>query len=821
MTLRPPFLARPKVVIISQCTLTHVDPMQSTRAPSEPSSSSSSSSSLTQPPCQPHRRVLSCQSPQSQSPQSPLSPSPSLVRKQQQPPPPPPPHRCFRRLHLQTTVTPWIDPIEFERVGRALLQAQYLPVGRRQLTRHHHPHHHHECPPAPVASTTFTAALERVAIWRLRSGGGADHLPHAIESTASLALLLWRDYNQQQQPQPPSQPHEASSSLLLLFPCTTTTTTEFSLAYSAAIIRTINGLADRLQQQRSVASSVLHLSQQLGIPDWLVDIRHGATHNQLSSLPVLRLAAQTLLQYWQAVYWEPCFAHARAFYDIAQERFEHYRKVALVELLERNNTTGQRNRKVKEGMRMDGGEEWKSHNNNSGSSRSRSRSKALEQQEQDDDDDDNDDQEDAGPVQKALPSGSYVGTNFNRFAVLQDTSKRKKKKDDKDREGNQTSHSDATTAPNVDTVSPKPPEPKRRKRSKRNEIPSNPTPTWWAQAFVKTNLPLNIAWDAALCFLVQLVDNHSSGSRTVVIGALVPPVGAMDQEEDEETSNFADSQKCYQPLLTILVREWPGFLSSLVVRLVDTVIRLEEEECSGQGDSLAPPNHQYAAALCRRQLVYLCSWVEYLLSRSFLLSTGTDGKQSKSSQLDLLRVRQVPLGGLLDRCETLVASNPPSVSFSLPAATSASSLLAVSQNSCKRLARVFREILEQGVESVPRPVLDRREQDSETVNQPFDAATTEKPSGFFASLAANAETKPSGFPSGKLSLDELETLLNIDQSEHMKAPTTQGANVEAADKEMQAANSETNTEPRWVLCDTWEPCAIGTLPGYPLMQISI
>ena len=151
--------------------------MQSTRAPSEPSSSSSSSSSLTQPPCQPHRRVLSCQSPQSQSPQSPLSPSPSLVRKQQQPPPPPPPHRCFRRLHLQTTVTPWIDPIEFERVGRALLQAQYLPVGRRQLTRHHHPHHH-ECPPAPVASTTFTAALERVAIWRLRSGGGADHLPH-------------------------------------------------------------------------------------------------------------------------------------------------------------------------------------------------------------------------------------------------------------------------------------------------------------------------------------------------------------------------------------------------------------------------------------------------------------------------------------------------------------------------------------------------------------------------------------------------------------------------------------------------------------------
>jgi len=426
----------------------------------------------------------------------------------------------------------------------------------------------------------------------------------------------------------------------------------------------------------------------------------------------------------------------------------------------------------------------------------------------DEEKDDGEEEEGACPIQKALTSGSYVGTNFNRFAVLQDTtSKRKQKKGNADNDGNQTG-SNGTTPPSVELEPPK-----RRKRLKRNEIPEHPTPTWWAQTFVKTDITLNIAWDAALCFLVQLVDDHSSGPRTVVVGALVPPAEAAVDKEEE--TSYVDNQKCYRPLLTTLVREWPGFLSSLVVRLVDTVIRLEEE-CHSRGDSLAPPDHKHGA-MCRLQLVYLSSWVEHLLSRSFLLSTGTDSKQSTRSQLDLLRVRQVPLGGLLDRCATFVASNPPLEPSS--AATPASSLLVVSQSSCKRLARVLREILQQkdeSVEAAPAPLIDYQEQDLEAVCK--QDAATEKPSEFLNSLAANAETKPSGFPSGKLSLDELETLLNIDRSEHMKAPA-QGARVEATDKAIQAASdSESNNEPRWVLCDTWEPCAIGTLPGYPLMQ---
>jgi ribosomal biogenesis protein LAS1 len=80
------------------------------------------------------------------------------------------------------------------------------------------------------------------------------------------------------------------------------------LAYAATIIRGVNGIADALVQNRSMESgmsnSVSYLCSLLGLPSWIVDLRHDASHKDLPSLIVLRLASKTLLEFLLDRYWE-------------------------------------------------------------------------------------------------------------------------------------------------------------------------------------------------------------------------------------------------------------------------------------------------------------------------------------------------------------------------------------------------------------------------------------------------------------------------------------------------------------------------------------
>lgn len=62
-------------------------------------------------------------------------------------------------------------------------------------------------------------------------------------------------------------------------------------AYAAALIRLVNGLVDPLQLG-AYARSITSLAQQLGLPPWLVELRHAATHEDLPSLEVLREGAR-------------------------------------------------------------------------------------------------------------------------------------------------------------------------------------------------------------------------------------------------------------------------------------------------------------------------------------------------------------------------------------------------------------------------------------------------------------------------------------------------------------------------------------------------
>jgi ribosomal biogenesis protein LAS1 len=62
-------------------------------------------------------------------------------------------------------------------------------------------------------------------------------------------------------------------------------------SYAAAIIRLVNGLVDPLQLG-AYARSVASIAAQLGLPAWLVELRHAATHEDLPSLEVLREAVR-------------------------------------------------------------------------------------------------------------------------------------------------------------------------------------------------------------------------------------------------------------------------------------------------------------------------------------------------------------------------------------------------------------------------------------------------------------------------------------------------------------------------------------------------
>ncbi|KAF8898494.1 Las1-like-domain-containing protein [Infundibulicybe gibba] len=93
------------------------------------------------------------------------------------------------------------------------------------------------------------------------------HLPHALESALALLLIIYQDRS-----------NTLTSSLIL------------RQSYATAIIRLVNGLVDPLQigvYARSIAS----IAEQLGLPSWLVELRHAATHEDLPSLELLRQAA--------------------------------------------------------------------------------------------------------------------------------------------------------------------------------------------------------------------------------------------------------------------------------------------------------------------------------------------------------------------------------------------------------------------------------------------------------------------------------------------------------------------------------------------------
>jgi ribosomal biogenesis protein LAS1 len=572
-------------------------------------------------------------------------------------------NKLNKRLRKATRLTPWRDVWELESVGRGLLSVLQLP------------------------SSTIEQALDTVNVWKARSHA-LEGLPHAVESTAALALVYWRDHIQ------------GGASL-----------TELRLAYSSAVVRCINGFADALQQQRFVAAPVSILCGQLGIPSWLVDIRHEASHNALPTLPVLRLATVTLLEYLQREYWIPTCTN----WDVDQDH------TSLHETNPQHTTIEQRgidmllqykrcaskpvptSVPIKDNAAPPMSEKGLSKTSPKPFVNEPVASKPFDtffgdNDAETSDEDDDDDWED--PVLGSF-WGSTLGTNANRFAVLQPPKKSKEQ-----------------------TKKKKPKKPKKPPQQKKGL--GEKYPIDYAKDFVEAMSP-QLGYSLAIRFLVW----GGVGGAPVGRGVLIP--GSL-VAFPASSQGVRKSWERYHPLLEVLGRVWPGFLAALLIHLVDFVLSIEAA-CTSEGSMDAGS---------ARKLFFLSSWIRLLVSQDLVQRLYPEAKEkgrkgstveNPPASLEQLDPLQYPLNSLCDRC--CLRDGPEEFS-----------------NTSRYILQTFEEVL--GAHRVMCHGVGPIKVEPEASSDGPDEKMTQGPA----------------LSTGEMSLDEMEVLLLSDENDIARPPET-------------------------------------------------
>ncbi|KAI9572610.1 Las1-like-domain-containing protein [Boletus coccyginus] len=128
--------------------------------------------------------------------------------------------------------------------------------------------------------TAKTLAINRLSAWK-----AVTPLPHALDSALAILAAYILDASCRDNP-------------------STRTTLSLRQTYAAAIIRMVNGLVDPLQSG-AYARSIAAIATQLGLPSWLVELRHAATHEDLPSLELLREACRESLSWLLHNYFHP------------------------------------------------------------------------------------------------------------------------------------------------------------------------------------------------------------------------------------------------------------------------------------------------------------------------------------------------------------------------------------------------------------------------------------------------------------------------------------------------------------------------------------
>ena len=475
--------------------------------------------------------------------------------------------RNNKPLISEVSPVPWIDSTEFRAVGQALLSA---------VTLEHDEKTKRNDTGNPRLPLSLQDSLLRIENWKARS---ASPLPASVESTAALAVSIWRDMGS-----------EVSYSAPPLF-------TELRMMYSCAIIRTINGLADPFQQNRAMFGSVAQVCSQIGVPLWLVELRHEATHNQLPSLSVLRVGAITLLKYLKSVYWEPL--------EIVQTRDQEMVWRCLGDLLDAPPRV--------EGRKHESFPKHKSFG---------STNFLLPV-----DEDGNSAQDEffdfggsSGDEQPENVNLGYehgvarLGTSSNMFAALMDTKKPKKRDRDPFQQAKEASNGREEK-----------PRPKKKQIVRPQEF--------FVDQLFSTTVPLDTIWHAVLCYLligIEKVDGSCEAGYFI-------PNSATDYPSTD--GSILKLRQRFNPLLTPMGRQWPGLIRSLLIHIVDFIVSIQ----------IGGENKED-----QRKLFFLESWIRYLVSQSFVCRISTqrtfvvENNVASFKQLECLQYR---LNGLCDRLE--------------------------------------------------------------------------------------------------------------------------------------------------------------------------
>lgn len=120
-------------------------------------------------------------------------------------------------------------------------------------------------------------ALNLLLIWKAR----CPSLPSGIESTFTLLEVYIQDAK--------NCDNMVNEQLL-------------RLAYSSALMRFVNHMLDT---ETAKGTSLYQAAKNLGVPDWIIDMRHDTAHsNNLPSIELLREATDISLDWLQKHYWD-------------------------------------------------------------------------------------------------------------------------------------------------------------------------------------------------------------------------------------------------------------------------------------------------------------------------------------------------------------------------------------------------------------------------------------------------------------------------------------------------------------------------------------
>jgi Las1-like len=759
-----------------------------------------------------------------------------------------------RKKNQKVKVVPWIDRWEHDLVGRSLLSVLgssddelSTPPDTGIVEQANNPTRKEYTFRRQILS--IPEAVSRVNIWRCRS----DVLPHAIEMTGTLADLWWRDHNSQ---------CDASS---------------LRMSYSCAVVRCINGFADVLQQHRGVAASVAMLCQQIGIPLWLVDLRHEATHNALPTLPVLRMAATSLLQYLQQVYWKPIQLDLQQQMNRCEKLwFSYFQRSNQSETAapaDKATASGTsraegpaqkvQKRSTIPGEVADCFGGWGDESNGSdGGSES--------------------DSDEGGSFGASMVPFARLGTSINRFAPLSNEPQ-KKKNANKDQQQLATAETISMSASSQ--LRPR----TRQERSKRKRtLPDGVltgTPSSRANQILKLveerNIPQDILFGTLLEFLLsndgtaqtslsidatptkeQTLSTESVADLAQTLqrpnpaqphGALIPPLELLPQAAPELLSpEIASTQATetqqsmllqLQPLLTAVVREYPGFATALLSELVDYVCITDQNQ------------YHSSITVTKHCLKFLKFWIQFLLSNDFIqlalnpklpcVYSPKGGFLSSKRSNDMqdraidspdvapspqLKLMGYPLHALWMKC-TKVNSQAKQASLPTSWASLASdqpSFFAL--NGREEIASFLSTVLTHQDRS------DRDRHDGSATSTPGSRTIN----GTSVSLDEMETLLLQEACSERPHSGVLDTVINDNSATELNSATCNGndpihsspdlqpQNVapdanDSSKKSQQVSLLEDNTNDSaglleqslssWAICDRWEPCSIGALPG--------